>query len=493
VASFTRVAPQSTTTPPPVDTQIPSLIEFEGDLYGASSDNGRLQVWNGVDAWVLKCGTEGFIGNGTNDRGILQSMIVFDEELYAGNAAALSVAAATGGALLKYNGTNAWEVKALGLSSLQTILCLAEFEGKIFGGGYAGGASAALLSYWNGTDAWVKVAVPLVGTESIYALKVWENELYGATNQGRLYKWNGIAAWTQVGTLYTPGVGSPQTYIYDLVVYRGVLYGAGSPSSGTDPGHLLEYTPGDDWDSVGATNLYGLRKLCVHRGYLFGITVLGQLYIWNGSSAWTQIITDPLDYSQSVYSMYSYNDELYVGTGTGASLFVLTDWTPGGSEEGQTLAVHLEHGSWRSLGYKVNALYYAQDTDQLVAAMPFEGLTSDVVVCEIEVPGQAYNTGLTEFVVETKHVRLNPEQPVQVRWVHIDSDTGGQDLTVTLILDGEEVALGTLNTSDRVRTTFSVNRWGRLAGVRVSGEISEARVTIYGVELDVHKPQESLP
>lgn len=498
MASWVQVAPKSTETPPATDTQIKSLIEFDGELYGGSYINGRLQKWNGTDAWELICGTTGILGNGSNDRGALQSMLVFNDELYAGNALTSVADTVTGGGLLKFNGTDAWEVKAVGLTSGQTILCLAEFDGKIYGGGSAGGGTNAALSQWNGSSAWVKVAPPyLGGTTSIYSLAEYSNELYAGEGGGggRLLKWNGLDNWTLAAAGYTPSGGSLQLNIWDLVLYREELYGCTGAAALATQGYLLRFT-GAAWEEVAAgPGIYDMIKLQVHENRLFGVDEIGNLYLWNDSNAWISVAT-AIGGGELPYSFYSFNDNLYVGTGNNARLYELDGWAPGtGAETGQTLAVDVSSRTWRSVGHKVDAMYYAQDTDQLIASIPFDGYYGVTdIIAELEVPGMdSISSSQIDFEVETKHIRLHPEQPVQVRWVHIDADTQDQDLTVTLILDGTEVALGTLSSDGRTRTTFPTNRWGRLAGVRLESTEIIDQVKIYGIEIEHHDTQGTLP
>ncbi|GAG90607.1 unnamed protein product, partial [marine sediment metagenome] len=57
------------------------------------------------------------------------------------------------------------------------VYSLVVFNGKLYGGTYPGGA----LLEWNGVDAWVRVA-PLYGNlGSIYSLVVLNGKIYGGT------------------------------------------------------------------------------------------------------------------------------------------------------------------------------------------------------------------------------------------------------------------------------------------------------------------------
>jgi hypothetical protein len=113
-------------------------------------------------------------------------------------------------------------------------------------------------------------------------------------------------------------------------------------------------------------------------------------------------------------------------------------------------------------------------------------------VYEIETEGMLSDEGNPiPFDVETKHTRLDEEQAVLVRFIHIDADTQGAELEVFIVMDGEELEVGTLSTGRRTRETYTVNRFGRVAGVRLKGDVS-SRVTVYGVDLDVHVPQKKL-
>ena len=79
--------------------------------------------------------------------------------------------------------------------------------------------------YENSSKTWVEVA-PTLGTEtSILSLAVYNNKLYGGTYpNGKLYEWNGTNAWVEVA----PKLGT-ETHIYSLAVYNNKLYGGSRP------------------------------------------------------------------------------------------------------------------------------------------------------------------------------------------------------------------------------------------------------------------------
>lgn len=96
------------------------------------------------------------------------------------------------------------------------------------------------------------------------------------------------------------------------------------------------------------------------------------------------------------------------------------------------------------------------------------------------------------FAVQTKafDTELKPAKlDVDLKNVVVDIDTGGQSLTVQISLDGAAyVSLGTISTASRDKVYLPVNNGvGTVAyrvAVRISGNLSTARVSVFGIGLN---------
>jgi hypothetical protein len=189
------------------ETQILSLVELNGEIYGGTYPNAKLLKWNGTNAWTEvapKFGSETYI----------YSLIELNGEIYGGTY--------PNGKLLKWNGTNAWTEVAPKFGSETDILSLCELNGEIYGGTNPNGK----LLKWNGTNAWTEVA-PKFGSETyIRSLCELNGEIYGGTYpNAKLLKWNGTNAWVEVA----PRFGS-ETQILSLVELNGEIYGGTNPN-----------------------------------------------------------------------------------------------------------------------------------------------------------------------------------------------------------------------------------------------------------------------
>jgi hypothetical protein len=153
------------------------------------------------------------------------------------------------------------------------------------------------------------------------------------------------------------------------------------------------------------------------------------------------------------------------------------------SDTEQTLAVNVKSGAWRDLGVGCNALYYDPINDVIGAV-----ILDDLLDFEKEGELLDYDTNIP-ISWEPPSVKLNKDQKVLLKHVHIDIDTSSEQITVTLLLDNDTVALGKCATSSRDTVTFNVMRMGQIVGVRLTGDIDEV-VELYGIAYEIEDKEE---
>jgi len=285
---WTQVAPQLGG-----ETNIYSLLSYNGDLYGGTSPNGNLYQWNGVNLWVQVAPQ---LGAETE----IWSLVEYNGLLYGGTGSL--------GNLYEWNGA-AWVQRAPQFAAETDIYSLAVYNGKLYG---ATGPNARLLE-WDDVNTWVAVAPQAGVANSIRALVVYDGSLYGGADTGELYRWNDADAWVQVAA--DPAAIS----LIDLVVYNDKIYG-----SCINQGDLFEWNGVDAWVQVapplGGENVYSLT---VYNGNLYGGTRnLGRLYVWNGIDAWVQVAPQ-LAAEIEIWSLAEHNGLLYGGTANLGNLYEL--------------------------------------------------------------------------------------------------------------------------------------------------------------------------
>ena len=100
------------------------VVAYDGKIYGASSgsaNEGALLEWNGTDAWAEVADT--YNDGSTGLEYAIQSLIVYSDKIYAGTA--------VNGYLLEWNGTDAWAKVADTLNFQDAISSLCEYAGDL--------------------------------------------------------------------------------------------------------------------------------------------------------------------------------------------------------------------------------------------------------------------------------------------------------------------------------------------------------------------------
>ena len=251
-------APYLSSSPSSLNKTITHSVIFNNKLYG-ETHRGQLLEWNGADAWVLVAGTPSLIGNFDGLavlEGILYGVRDFGGELYAWNDVDLWVWQA-GSAysidmhlLVPFNNklyctgsgtpsdplyewytlTNYGNTKSMVTVVLQTDSepeHLIVFRNRLYGIA----RYWSKLRQWDGANSWSSVKASMGPSSNYGAVVVFNDELIYAANDGKLYAWNNLNAWTAVA--YAP---TGETYVRSLYVYDGRLFGGTSPH-----GQLVEY------------------------------------------------------------------------------------------------------------------------------------------------------------------------------------------------------------------------------------------------------------
>ena len=233
------------------------------------------------------------------------SMAVYNGKLYGGTS--------NGGRLFEWNGVNLWVQVAPQLGAITEIYSLAVYNGKLYGSTNVSGR----LYEWNDVNLWVSVAPQLGAATTITGLAVYNDKLYGSTSIGSLYEWNDVNLWVEVAPVF-----GAEVYLFNLEVYNNKLYAGSNPN-----GNLLEWDDVNTWvQAAPQLNLQAsIRSMSVYNGKLYGGTGAGgRLFEWDGVNLWVQVAPQ-LGAITEIYSLAVYNDTLYSGTNITGRLYEWND------------------------------------------------------------------------------------------------------------------------------------------------------------------------
>lgn len=139
----------------------------------------------------------------------------------------------------------------------------------------------------------------------------------------------------------------------------------------------------------------------------------------------------------------------------------------------KSFSINLSTGYIRDLGQGFTAIYYEEDTKQLLA-----GTSSGLVVLE--------DVGVAPFVPcewETSALFNNGTQEAYCLRLYIDAFTNGQAVTPTIIIDGAETALPPFVTASRTVIEYAVGRVYSSLAVRLNFTPT-SEVKVYKIYVD---------
>lgn len=146
-----------------------------------------------------------------------------------------------------------------------------------------------------------------------------------------------------------------------------------------------------------------------------------------------------------------------------------------------TLALNVRARTWRNLGIAATALYYEEDTGEIIVSVGTKTLV-------LEEEGQLTDDGTSiAFEVEAGSVITSSDRDGIVEYIFIDANTDGVLVTPTIILDGVETALPGFITNKRETVEIAVGKLARVIGVRLTATTNK-RIEIFDIEADIYLP-----
>ena len=281
----------------PHSSEILCSISYKGLLFAGTKDPGQLLRWEGT-SWEI-------VADQHVCEGQIICLVEYEGFLYAGTGPDSS--GLGGGALLKWNGSNAWDLVAEQSDLQKEIRCLYVFKEKLFGGTSSGGC----LFLLEPGGSWKKVASKKNNQTVIHSMVSYNGFLYASTGGvssegGNLFKWDGTGAW-EIRASLNLDLGL-YLDIRSLFIWSGSLYGDN-----------LKWDNIDSW----VDGFEGIGIPLVHDNRLYGIRDIspyGCLKLFDPGPE--QEYAPPIFmYERGVMAPikmvlgFSYNDEIYAISG----------------------------------------------------------------------------------------------------------------------------------------------------------------------------------
>lgn len=164
---------------------VKTFMEYsvDGKLH-AAMPRRRIYQWNGVDAWVE-------LYNGGAGSGYV-GMVELSTKIY--------ISTGGDGQLIEYDASPTIVAPKYGNDGITDLVL---FGGEIYAVTYytAGGTGGRLFK-WNGINAWTVMAGKYSDSRNTYAVCVHDGEIYASAyyTSNHLLKWNGVDAWELIAT-----------------------------------------------------------------------------------------------------------------------------------------------------------------------------------------------------------------------------------------------------------------------------------------------------
>ena len=153
-----------------------------------------------------------------------------------------------------------------------------------------------------------------------------------------------------------------------------------------------------------------------------------------------------------------------------------------------TLGFNLRRaGVCRNLGAPIDAFWYEQDTQELLA-------NANGAVVLFEDAGTTDDDGTAlAFAVQFSGSVSDSDTPEYVKRIYLDLNTNSQTLTVATILDGTTTSsAGAVSTSARGFVEVPIGAHARVIGIRLSGSLTSA-VELFGCWIDTYLARNETP
>ena len=315
--------------PWPSNPLVPTLVSYQGSLYGGLADADRPEDacrvfrWAGGTNWV-DCGR---LGDDPHHLSVM-SMIVHDGRLYAGTGlwdwgrAGEAAAAEPKIALthvFRYEGGTEWT--DLGqVGNAARVLTMASFQGELYVGLDRGGGAG--WCYRLADDKWVDCGGFDEGDnfECLFALG---GVLYGSSHFA-VYRYEGGTQWTELARK-PHGI----TQIHSMHEIDGKL------AIGTWPqGYVLRLEDDGSWTNMGrlgipegdgVAEINEINSLLMHNGKFYaGVLPKAQVYRYERDGQWTLLanLASRMDYDEAicptwsrVVSLTTHGGKMFAATG----------------------------------------------------------------------------------------------------------------------------------------------------------------------------------
>jgi len=134
---------------------------------------------------------------------------------------------------------------------------------------------------------------------------------------------------------------------------------------------------------------------------------------------------------------------------------------------------------WRMLGAGMKALFYEQDSGEIVASFGARTLLYE--------KSGTFNDAGAAIPIEwqTPSLLLNAGSIAMTKRIWLDVNLAGEQLTPTLLVDNAEIVMPRITNAARGMIVIPFQRAGKLLGLRLTGSVGQHRIELFGIEAEI--------
>ncbi|MFA5305982.1 MAG: hypothetical protein WC365_00895 [Candidatus Babeliales bacterium] len=261
-----------------------------------------------------------------------------------------------------------WSLAAPQLDSIPANISIV-LNGEI----HAGTDIYGLLKY-NGIDAWEQIAIT-PNYDYVVPILVYNNAIYGSQtymSSAYLKKWDGVNGWIDVNS-----IGWFEESITAGIVYNSEIYLALSV------GYLVKVVNNEFVEMAPYIEYQDIIKLLfVKNNSIYAVTTKGKILFWDGIYTWVVIVSaqgsnwvnSAAEFNGTVYATINLGKQLYKWDGTSSWIEVISNPLPSGEMFSLTVCKNELYGVEGQSG----ALYKYDNVDSWIIVGASEyGLTNN--------------------------------------------------------------------------------------------------------------------
>lgn len=148
----------------------------------------------------------------------------------------------------------------------------------------------------------------------------------------------------------------------------------------------------------------------------------------------------------------------------------------------QSIAYSPNQSRYRDLGVGFDALYYEQETEVLAG-----NFNNQLISFEKSNNFKDYLVNIP-VILEPPHFKTTSDNEIILQFLMFDVYLGEESLDISLIIDGVESVISTIQSTTRSIITLHIGQSGKIFGLRLVGSLSKNQIEIFSIKAVTYSP-----